>query len=63
MHDYFTSDKPIRPIDTLRTQAEQLGLRIIETGGKYLVTRLGEVVYRAGSLRDLQLFLAMRAEL
>ena len=62
MHD-FPSDKPARPIDTLRTQAEQLGLRIIETGGKYLVTRLGEVVYRTGTMRDLQMFLAMRAEL
>ncbi|NPU91920.1 MAG: hypothetical protein HPY82_08400 [Gammaproteobacteria bacterium] len=62
MYD-FPSDKPARPIDTLRTQAEQLGLRIIETGGKYLVSRPGEVIYRTGTVRDLQLFLKMRAEL
>lgn len=63
MFDYFPSDKPARPIDTLRTQAEGLGLRIVETGGKFIVTRLGEVVYRTGTMRDLQTFLAMRAEL
>lgn len=63
MYEYFPGDKAVRPIDSVRTQAEQLGLRIIETGGKYLVSRLGEVIYRTGTMRDLQLFLKMRAEL
>lgn len=55
------AEPPVRAIDSVRTQAEQLGLRVVEVGSnRWLVTRNGQVVYRAGSMHDLQLCLELR---
>lgn len=57
------NEPPVRAIDSVRNQAEQLGLRIVELSAtRWMVTRNGQAVYRASSLRDLQLFLAMQTE-
>lgn len=57
----FGDSRPARPIDTVRTQAEQLGLRIVELStSRYLVTSNGQVVFRAASMHDLRLCLELR---
>ena len=59
----MTRDKRTQAIADLRTMAEALRLRVIESGSTIMVTRLGSVVYRSTDPRDVLMFLAMRAEL
>ena len=59
----MTRDKRTQAIADLRTMAEALRLRVIESGSTIMVTRLGSVVYRSTDPLDVLMFLAMRAEL
>lgn len=47
-------------VDELRTLAEALRLRIVESGSTIMVLKLGTVIYRSSDPRDIHLYLEMQ---